>query len=217
MVSRSGPFAEDERELGAWMKRCRGRRSLRAIEGELKGTEFPLTKSTLNRYEHGKQLPSVRYADVLDQVYAAEGWLLLSIHRLWRSRWDPWADEWPQRYHSFSWPADYRGMVWMKVLPTDREEQVHVSIDLEWGPWGRVVECVLPPTGIVLRTGKAQDRDGISRPLNFSADQKVFVLFGAGEEDLAGESVLDIHRGWEIRNRDASPGERWHGPDDPDA
>lgn len=205
-------FAVDAAELGEWMVRLRDRRSLRAVVIQLEKTPHPLSKSTLHRYETGQTLPPIQYAEVLDDVYLAKGWLMLSIRRLWRAKWDPWAVDWPERYHSGSWPAEFSGVVWMKVLSADHNSSVKVAIDLEWGPWGQIIHCTVPPQGVVLLTGKARDLDGVSRTLNLFSDQAVFILFGAGSGDLDSEVVVDIRRGWEFRNPGAENSEHQHGP-----
>lgn len=99
----------------------------------------------------------------------------------------------------------------MKLVPLPENVGASHSVHLEWAPWERDVELSISATGAVITTGKAVDRDGISRTLNLVSDKPVFVLFGAGE--IAEESqVVNIRRGWTLGDRGASTSEREHGP-----
>lgn len=160
---------------------------------------FVLTKSTLSRYETGT-LPPLDYAQHLDQLYDADGWIDMGLRTLWRPQWKPWEmpDAWPQRMHFMSWPADFSGLVWIKLIPaaTTLPDTAH-TVMLDWGPWARSVRAELPEHGVVLATGKAADPDGISRTLNLTSDLPIHILFGAGQV-LEGESVIDIREGWSL-------------------
>jgi hypothetical protein len=195
------------------MRVMRGRASLRSLEKRQsqKPRALVISKSQLSRYEQGLLLPPLDYADHLDDLYAADGWVSMSLKALWRPRWTPWVEEFPAQFHHGGWPAEYHGSVWIKLLPIiENVGNVH-TIDLEWGPWGRRVVEPLPRTGLILVTGKMRDADGISRTCNLASDLHVYALFGAGE-GLEGEEVRMIHRGWELRNVRAGADEQGHGP-----
>jgi hypothetical protein len=73
------------------------------------------------------------------------------------------------------------------------------------------VTARLPTRGLVIFTGKSRNEDGIARDLNLTAGRPVHVLFGAGE-DFTADETIDVGRGWRIANHDASEAERRHGP-----
>lgn len=219
-VTQPGPWPTDPIELGRAMQALRGGHGLRSLADRLfdravaagggDGDGGGTSRSALSRYERGK-LPPLPAADVLDWAYGADGWLEHAIARLWTRNWDPWrqAGSWPSGMHEHRWPAHWDGVVWIDVRP-QREfaERMHV-LTLRWGAWRRDLDRVLPPSGLVLMTGKAKDHDGVSRDLNVDSDRPVFALFGAGP--LPGDArVVDIRRGWV---RDEPPGpEDAHGP-----
>jgi hypothetical protein len=175
-----------------------------------------ISKSQLARYEAGDTLLSLELADQLDELYEAKGWVQMALRSLWRSKWDPWAGDRisASRFHAGAWPARFGGIVWIKLGPQTSLGERRVALKLEWGPWGRTLECPLTDRGIVLMTGKAIDADGISRTLNLTSSEPVYALFGAGD-DLGRDDVIDIRRGWEIVTPGAAPGESDHGPEQP--
>jgi transcriptional regulator with XRE-family HTH domain len=199
MMGRSRPaaLARDRLELGKQMKAIRGKTGLRKFEEaqDAGSAGLVISRSQLSRYEQGKVLAPLKYAEHLDHLYDAGGWVDLSLKNLWRPRWNPWADEFPALHHYGLWPALHHGLVWVKVKPTAENIDCMHALTLEWGPWGHSVTAVLPAEGIVLVTGKAVDDEGTNSALELVADRNVFALFGAGE-DLDGEITIDIHRGW---------------------
>lgn len=223
---RPGPVAADAHELAFGLRKFRGRVGLRSYE-EIQerwaeaargtGSACPvISRSQLSRYEHAN-LPPLKHADHLDKLYGGGGWVAMSIKSLWRSRWDPWSgdsEEWARKNHFGCWPADYSGMVWIKIKPKPTEIDTTVEVDLEWGPWGNTITVDLPKEGVTIATGKARDADGISRTCNVQANRPVFTLFGAGE-DLDNENVVDVRRGWSMRHPECAPNERQSGPAQP--
>lgn len=201
-------------ELGAGLRALRtmGLRRLAARQGSSPGA-LVLSKSQLARYEGGEVLPPLEYAEHLDVLYQGEGWVELSIRTLWRPKWNPWRLEHGSagRYHAGRWPAEHGGLVWIKIKPLPKHVNMTHEIDLEWGPWRRHVTCSLPGRGIVLATGKGRDPDHISRVCNITTDPAVFTLYGAGES-LTDENVLDIRRGWQKVNDQASEDAAQYGP-----
>lgn len=198
---RARTIPSSSREFGAGLRSLRTVGLRRLASQQAAGPErLVLSKSQLSRYEAGEQLPSLRYAQHLDDLYDAAGWVTMSLRTLWRPKWNPWAEEHgdPGRLHVGDWPAPYRGIVWIKVKPTPDNLGKRHRLTLDWGPWRQVVRCALVADGVVLMTGKAPDADGISKACNLSADRPVFTLYGAGDA-LAGEKVLDIRSGWSQR------------------
>jgi hypothetical protein len=197
--------------LGLRALRSVGVRRLAARQKPAPGA-LVLSKSQLDRYERGA-LPPLQYARHLDTLYEAEGWVEMSIRSLWRPRWNPWTDDHgtARRIHAGRWPAQYGGLVWIKVKPQPEWVSHEHVIELEWGPWQRRITCVLEADGAVLATGKATDDDGISRTCNLTSEPALYALYGAGEY-LSGETVLDVRRGWSMANPDAGPTESQYGP-----
>ncbi len=201
-------------ELGTGLRALRrvGVRRLAARQPSGQGL-LVLSKSALDRYERGIVLPPLEYAHHLDALYEGKGWVEMSIRALWRAQWNPWERDHgtAKRIHAGRWPAQYGGLVWIKLKPQpDSVGQEH-TIEREWGPWGRTVTAVLPEAGFVLSTGKAVDDDGISRTCNVTTQPVTYALFGAGES-LDGETVIDVRRGWSIANPEASTEESNYGP-----
>ena len=204
----------DAADLGAGLRALRGKASLRRLAARQPpgpGATV-LGKSTLARYEAG-DLPPLEYAEHLDQLYEGKGWVEMSIRSLWRPRWNPWLEDHgvARKYHAGRWPAEYGGAVWIKLKPQPEFVSRQHEIELEWGPWGRRVTRELPRDGFVLLTGKAVDDDGISRVCNTTVKPPCYALYGAGE-DLEGEEILDVRRGWSKANRYAEPEEYRYGP-----
>lgn len=192
-------------ELGAALRTLRNGcgRSLRDLEDAqsdeaFDGSQFR-SKNSLSRLERGEVRPSVSSADYLDELYDGRGWVALAIRSRWRNDWDPWAldNAALATIHAIGWPALYSGAVWIKIRPAAQDVGTAHVFDLEWGPWMRRVETIVPEAGVVLLTGKMQDRDGISRTCNITSDKRVFVLYGGGAEFGDEEPyVVDIRRGW---------------------
>ena len=187
-------------ELGARLRRLRGRRSLRSLV-DVQNTDprfsMTLTKSQFQRYESGETLPPLQYAEDLDRLYDAAGWVDVALRSLWRSRWDPWAfdNAGPSRFHAALWPPQLAGTVWLKVKPTAQDADTVHLIEIEWGSWMRTVETLITAQGVLLITGKAANEDGIAHTCNIAIDKRVFVLHGAGN-DFDEEVTVDIHRNW---------------------
>lgn len=212
-MQRSTALPRTGKELGLAMRSHRnvGLRIFEKRQEELlrkpgsQGYEYRcvLSRSRLSRFENGS-LPPLELADHLDQLYEAEGWLKLALSSLWRSAWRPWetSSEWPLTMHFASWPANFSGLVWAKVVPCPDERGELHQLHINWGPWVRKVEVVLHQAGVVLVTGKARDLDGVSRTLNLTCNKKVHVLFGCGE-DLEGEELVDIRQGWVLARSEA--------------
>lgn len=88
--------------------------------------------------------------------------------------------------------------MWIEVVPTPAAIGETTHLVLNWGPWERHVDTVLFEAGVVLRTGKAADADGVSRTLNFQSAKPLYVLSGAGRRGAPDERVLDIRAGWTL-------------------
>ncbi len=159
-----------------------------------------LSKSQLFRYEQGVLLPSLTYAEHLDELYEAEGWVKMSLRTLWRPKWNPWREDYgvASYRHAVDWPAPYRGMVWIQVKPLPENVGLLHRFILDWGPWTRLVQSFLSSEGVVLVTGKAPDGDGYSKTCNFGSNHKVFTIHGAG--DVEDEAIIDIRQGWRLRD-----------------
>jgi hypothetical protein len=189
------------------MRLLRGSTTLREFE---RGSAF--SRSQLSAFENGHRLPHIEYAETLDTLYGAQGWIATAVRTLRRTRWEPWRSERaPSTHHAFGWHASYSGLVWIKVVPQPEAVGLRHEITSEWGPWGRTDAVELPALGVVLLTGKAADADGISHTYNVTVDQPVFALAGFGDA-LHGETVRDIRRGWQLVNPAARPNEHEHGP-----
>lgn len=175
--------------------------------------DLVLSKSSLARYESGQVLPALEYAEHLDRLYEADGWVMMTLRSLWRPKWDPWHLDHgvSSRFHAGNWPAPYGGPVWIAVKPRPENVGLFHAIRLEWGPWERRHQCLLAEEGVVLMTGKAPDSDGVSRTCNVTTDRPVFVLFGAHEAS-GGADPVDVRRGWVIANEGVSASEATHGP-----
>lgn len=156
-----------------------------------------LSHAQLARYEVGQLLPPLQYAQHLDRLYEAEGWIEMNLRSLWRPRWDPWGQEHGSvsRFHSNGWPAKYGGVVWVKLKPHAQTLDSPHGITLTWGPWVCEVHVEIQSQGVVLLTGKAIDLDGVSNTCNLTCDKPVFALFGAGGA-LDGDVVIDIRDQW---------------------
>jgi hypothetical protein len=116
------------------------------------------------------------------------------------------------RLHAGRWPAQYGGLVWIKIKPLPETADQEHKIFVEWGPWGRSVQTMIGREGVVIATGKGRDPDGISRVCNLTSDHAVFALYGSGES-LNDETVIDIRRGWAKVNEDATEAESTYGPE----
>jgi transcriptional regulator with XRE-family HTH domain len=199
-----GQYARTTQELATGMRALR-KVGLRGLETEQGCGDPPyeivLSRSTLSRYESGRVLPPLEYGPHLDRLYRASGWIDMSIRTLWQAEWDPWhsPSQWPERNFYFSWPASYSGDVWIEVAPIPAEVGMATNLVLNWGPWERRVDIVLPAAGAVLQTGKAADADGISRTLNLQGDRPFYALSGAGTKGSPrGGCTLDIREGWRL-------------------
>jgi hypothetical protein len=205
-------------ELGVGLRELRRPTSLRRLASRQRSGPglLMLSKSQLDRYEKGEVQPAppLEYAEHLDALYGGGGWVELSIRNLWRPRWNPWLQEHgvAARIHAGRWPAQFGGLVWIKVKPLPECANEMHRMFLEWGPWGRSIETNIAADGVVLATGKGRDPDGISRICNLTVDHDVFALYGSGES-LDDESVIDIRRGWAKVNEDATEDERGYGPE----
>lgn len=191
----------DAAELGEGLRKLRTLGLKKLADSQVRGPGLPppLSKSTLHRYEQGKLLPPLEHAKRLDQLYSGDGWVEVSLRSLWRSSWDPWAspDGGTSMFHSVEWPARYSGVVWMKLKPTKTDvDQLH-RFHLAWGAWIRDVELRLPAAGVLLLTGKAIDYDDVARTCNVTANRRVYLLHGAGDQ-LHGETIIDIRQGWQL-------------------
>ena len=142
-------------------------------------------------------MPPLAHAAQLDQLYAADGWLETSLQTLLSGTWDPQHEPsaWPARAHFVRWPAAYGGKVWIKVMAADGTTGLDHRVRLEWGPWSREVCVPISLRGVVITTGKAVDRDGVSHTLALTCDRLVHVVFGVGEPRPV-ESAIVASRGW---------------------
>jgi hypothetical protein len=190
------PTTPEEFGRGLRELRTMGLRSFAARQDP--SGKLVISKSQLDRYEKG-QLPPLKYAKHLDELYLGRGWVEMTLHSLWRSTWDPWLAEHgvAKPFHFGRWPASYSGLVWIKIKPLpDNVDSLH-HIEIWWGPWECDVRHSLPPEGVVLVTGKAETKGRPSVVCNVSCDKDVFVLFGLGW-DLTDEVVVDIRRRWRL-------------------
>lgn len=193
------PLPASALELGMALRMLRGNRSLRAVA--ILVCDVPgLSKSALQRYESGKQLPPLECAESLDQAYRADGWVTLAVNSLQATqKWDPWLHEQsrPQKHHAVRWSAQYSGLVWLYIKPYDARCEKDYLIYLEWGPWARRVRVLgLTQVGVYLCTGKGLDESGVSHTLNFRSSAPLCLAFGAGDPPDDDVEQLHIHRGW---------------------
>jgi hypothetical protein len=184
----SGPFPASDEELGAALKRLRGRRTLQEL-ADASG----ISRATLARYEAGKRV-SLRYAATLDDALNARGWVSTSVARLRQPTWAPWVDQVSARTFAHRWPAAHNGTVWTHVVPVPQNVGAPHLLRLSWGPWHRDVTVKLDRAGRLLTTGKAKDEDGVAVTFHLDCDLPVYVVFGAGE--APGQPQLDIRDGW---------------------
>ncbi|SIS19308.1 hypothetical protein [Microbacterium sp. RURRCA19A] len=156
-----------------------------------------LSKSQLQRYETGQLLPPLKYADHLDALYEADGWVKLSLSALHAATWDPWAEgHAPARLeHAHEWPASYRGPVWVAVWPLPEHVGRKHPLTLDWGAWSAALTLTLGAQGRALTTGKSADPSGVPVTFNLESDLPVFTLSGAGPAP-SGFLVTRIHRKW---------------------
>ncbi|MAU84032.1 MAG: hypothetical protein CME34_19610 [Gordonia sp.] len=194
-------------EFGDGLRALRGQRGLRRLareQDQADNAQFHISHAQLSRYERGEVLPPLSIAEHLDWLYEGDGWVSTNIRQLWRRTWNPWSihSAGPTRMHSAMWPAPFAGIVWLKIQPTADAVGTEHRFALEWGPWMRAIDVVVPRNGALLFTGKAKDADGIPRTLNLTCDKRVFLLHGAGDEFEDEEVVVDLRRGWRI-----APGE----------
>lgn len=193
------PVPSTWQELGAGMAALRGTLSYRDLEAmQVRGPgALVLTDSSLHRYESGATHPPLKYAEHLDGLYAANRWIALGIGSLWRAAWRPWSRAKaapPAPFHVHSWPAGYSGWVWVKVVASRREIGMPHELRLSWGDWRFRAELALGTNGVLFKTGKARDSDGVAVSCHLESSRPVFALFGAGEVVTA--DALDIRSKW---------------------
>lgn len=194
-------------EFGAVLKRL-SPASVRELEArQHRAGGLVLSKSSLQRYQDGSQLPKLEHADHLDDLYGAHGWVSTAIRSLHGAAWDPWAKEHgvASLHHAFTWPAWHHGLVWISLKPLPRNVSADHVITLTWGPWDAVVALTLPAEGQILVTGKSEDKSGHSVTLNLDSGPPVFALHGAGPAPSPGD-VVDIRRRWFHHDIDPSEG-----------
>lgn len=192
----------NQSEFGQALRRLRtvGIRSLAARQQTLCNDDLVLSKSQLERYEQGLLLPRLNYATHLDALYQSNGWIELALAHLWLPNWNPWDDElaFPALHDTTSWPANYHGIVWIKLLPIMANTGRPHKVTLDWGPWTFSQEYTLNHTGLVIVTGKAADESGTSVPCNIFTTPRTFVLSGLDEPTRTG-SIVDIRQLWRRR------------------
>jgi transcriptional regulator with XRE-family HTH domain len=185
-------------ELGQALRALRtvGLRGLEEIQ-ERTGAQVVLSRAQLSRYERGECLPPLQYAEHLDGLYDGRGWVEIAIRSLWRSKWDPWSKEHGSagRFSVIAWPAEYAGIVWIKLKPEPESAGNQFAVKIDWGPWVREVCCRIDEHGIVLMTGKAADVNRVAVSMNIAADKPLYTLNGVGG-NLPDDEVIDIQRGW---------------------
>lgn len=157
------------------------------------GSRVILSKSSLARYEAG-QLPPLRYATHLSELYGGAGWLEVAVRGLWMSDWNPWATEDPAKVHLFAWPAAYAGLVWIYLRPGPHNVAAPHNFRLHWGPWRCEQHLILPEEGVVLITGKHKD-EGAPVSCMTSSDHSFHLLHGVGGG--GPKSSIDISRLWQ--------------------
>lgn len=195
-------------EFGAGLRRLR-QASVRELEARQRRVGgLVLSKSSLQRYQDGRQLPKLEHADHLDDLYGAEGWVSTAIRSLHGAVWDPWAKEHgaASLHHAVTWPAWHHGLVWISLKPLPRNIGADHVITLTWGPWNAVVALALSAEGQTLVTGKSEDKSGHSVTLNLDSALPVFALHGAGTAPSPG-NVVDIRRRWFHHDVDPNEGQ----------
>jgi hypothetical protein len=183
--------------------------SLRAVEHQqqVNPAGIVLSRSQLHRYEAGASRPKLAFADHLDELYGAGGWVSLAMRSLYGAIWDPWheAHGVARTHHAHKWPALYDGLVWIAIKPLpERVGQDH-ELTLAWGPWQLELTLSLPASGVVLVTGKAEDPSAEAVTLNLDCAVPVFSLRGAGPAP-AGTKVIDIRGRWRHMNIESREG-----------
>lgn len=184
----SESIPQSDAELGATLRRLRGRRSLREI-----AAEAHVSKSSLARYEAGSPVP-VGTAAALDRAYEAGGWIQSAIAGLNRGRWEPWRDNSVKRIFAYRWPAQYEGWVWVLIRPHPNNVNEHHSFVIKWGKWQRDFNATLPRDGLIFATGKAVDADGLSDGCTLECEPSAYAMFGFGE--MTGIDFVDIRYDW---------------------
>ncbi|MFI7521354.1 helix-turn-helix domain-containing protein [Micromonospora globbae] len=175
-----------EREIGAVLKRLRGRRSLRDMAEAAR-----ISKSSLSRYENGAPVP-LHLASVLDHVYSAQGWIEAAVRSSGRDRWDPWRTDEASSMHVHTWPANYAGSVSIHVRPAPANVGRTHHLRLAWGPWRALMTLPVPRPGLQLTTGKS--RDEVAVPCQLDCDPPAHALFLVGE--TAHKHSVDIRTLW---------------------
>lgn len=192
-------------EFGQRLRSFRNHRnmSLRDLaKSEVNQGKQQLSRAQLSRYEQGQTLPNLAYAEHLDRLYQADGWIEIELANLWSRLWDPWIanDQPPKRVYFNRWSKSYSGWVWIQLKPTAQSvDQLH-HIELSWGPWKASVDQPLPKEGLFLTTGKAEDSEddqADSVTMNVECDRPAFVLFGSGDPH-EGANILNIYKDWEL-------------------
>ncbi|MEH0929079.1 helix-turn-helix domain-containing protein [Micromonospora sp. CPCC 205558] len=181
-----GRLLASNHEIGAALKRFRGRRSLRDM-----AEAAHVSKSSLSRYENGAPIP-LHLASVLDRVYSAQGWIEATVLSGSRGHWDPWRTDEVSSLHVHTWPSGYSGLVAIHLRPTPATVGRTHQIRLAWGPWSARLTLALPRPGSRLMTGKS--RDEVSVPVQLDCDPPVHALFLVGAPD--DEPHVDIRSLW---------------------
>lgn len=182
-------FPTSDLEIGAALRRLRGRVSIRTLEKESK-----ISKSALQRYESGRTPIPLAYAKVIDDAYKGEGWIEAAISVVGRPRWKPWEKDNPQGTFFHRWPAQHQGLVWVIIQPAATRVDQHHAIRLRWGPWCCDLTIELPREGVALITGK--DLDDVAVTINLDIAPSAYALFGIGAE-VGSVSIIDIRQKWQ--------------------
>lgn len=202
LTRRGGMLASSFEELGARMRLLRLEKHLSLEQMAARAPrDASLSPTTLLRHEKGQPpRPRLSNAAALDRMYAANGWVRLSIGQLWSAEWSPWLEgSWPNSVHICSWPAQLEADVWIRVMPTPEGVLKEHAFILRWGSWRRQHTTVLSEAGEFLVTGKTKDADGHASGLRVvCADQMVYMLHGAGPPPPDVAPIVEIHTGWEL-------------------
>lgn len=89
--------------------------------------------------------------------------------------------------------------MWIALKPLPGHADTQHALALTSGPWRLALSPLIPASGIVLMTGKAEDSSGEAATLNLDSTLPVFCLRGAGAPPNS-VAVIDIRRRWQHQN-----------------
>lgn len=205
-----GPLAGTYEQLGEGMRRLRlargwSRQEVVARLGRIaqeRSEPWALSATSLQRFESGRgQRPRLAHADALDEAYAANQWISLSLAQLSGARWQPWTDlDWPKTTHHVGWPAALSSSVWVHVRPSAHNAGVlHVFL-LTWRHDARRQHtAILPAEGEYWVLDKPSYMDARHADLRITElQQPVHVLHGLGSPPRHDIEQVDLSSGWTV-------------------